>query len=254
MAAYRHGLFPMPVRRGVTAWWSPALRGIVPLDGLQVSRSLRKSCARYQVRVDTAFDAVIDACADRQRPGAWINKDIKRAYLQLHQLGWVHTVEAWSPAGELAGGLYGIAIGGLFAGESMFHRQTDASKVALVALVDRLVRGGASLLDVQWVTPHLASLGAVAVPREEYHRRLAAALEFPGPRSTPGCRSVRVGPGPLRSATVGLGRPPCPPADWPASSKSTFRSAGSAPVRLDPKCLPACETVKHCTLDPMCLS
>jgi len=179
LAAYRRGLFPMPVRRGVTAWWSPALRGIVPLDGLQVSRSLRKSCARYQIRVDTAVGAVIDACADRRRPGAWINKDIKRAYLQLHQLGWVHTVEAWSPAGELAGGLYGIAIGGLFAGESMFHRQTDASKVALVALVDRLVRGGASLLDVQWVTPHLASLGAVAVPREEYHRRLAAALDFP---------------------------------------------------------------------------
>jgi leucyl/phenylalanyl-tRNA---protein transferase len=179
LAAYRHGLFPMPVRRGVTAWWSPTERGIIPLDGLRVSRSLRQSCARYQVRVDTAFDAVIDACADRQRPGAWINKDIKRAYLRLHELGWAHSVEAWSPAGELAGGLYGISIGGLFAGESMFHRQTDASKVALVALVDRLVLGGAALLDVQWVTPHLASLGAVAIPRAEYHRRLAAALDFP---------------------------------------------------------------------------
>lgn len=182
LAAYRHGLFPMPVRRGVTAWWSPALRGIVPLDGLQISRSLRKSCAHFQIRVDTAFSAVIDACADRHRPGAWISKDIKRAYLQLHELGWAHSVEAWSRDGELAGGLYGIAVGGLFAGESMFHRQTDGSKVALVALVDRLVRGGASLLDVQWLTPHLASLGAVAIPRAEYHRRLGAALEFPGPR------------------------------------------------------------------------
>lgn len=183
LAAYRHGLFPMPVRKGVTAWWSPQPRGVVPLDGLRVSRSLRKSCARYEIRVDTAFDAVIDACGDRRRPGAWISKDIKRAYLRLHELGWVHTVEAWSADGQLAGGLYGIAIGGLFAGESMFHRQTDASKVALVALVERLGQGGASLLDVQWVTPHLESLGAVAIPRAEYHRRLAAALDFPRPNA-----------------------------------------------------------------------
>jgi leucyl/phenylalanyl-tRNA--protein transferase len=181
LAAYRHGLFPMPVRRGVTAWWSPEQRGLLPLDGLKVSRSLRKSCTRYQIRVDTALDEVIDACADRQRPGAWISKEIKRAYLRLHHLGWVHSVEAWSPDGRLAGGLYGVAVGGLFAGESMFHRQPDASKVALVALVDRLREGGASLLDVQWVTPHLASLGAVAIPRAEYHQRLAQALEFPRP-------------------------------------------------------------------------
>ncbi len=182
LAAYRHGLFPMPVRRGLTAWWSPDPRGVIPLDagdGLLVSRSLRKACARYQIRVDTAFDEVLDACADRRRPGAWISKDIKRAYQRLHQLGWVHSVEAWSPEGQLAGGLYGVAVGGLFAGESMFHRQTDASKVALVALVERLRRGGARLLDVQWVTPHLASLGAVAIPRAEYHRRLAEALDFP---------------------------------------------------------------------------
>jgi leucyl/phenylalanyl-tRNA--protein transferase len=181
LAAYRHGLFPMPVRRGVTAWWSPEQRGLIPLDGLKVSRSLRKSCTRYQIRVDTALDEVIDACADRQRPGAWISKEIKRAYLRLHHLGWVHSVEAWSPDGRLAGGLYGVAVGGLFAGESMFHRQPDASKVALVALVDRLRDGGASLLDVQWVTPHLASLGAVAIPRAEYHQRLAKALELPRP-------------------------------------------------------------------------
>jgi leucyl/phenylalanyl-tRNA--protein transferase len=105
---------------------------------------------------------------------------MKRAYLRLYHLGWVHTVEAWSADGQLAGGLYGVAVGGLFAGESMFHRQTDASKVALVALVERLRAGGASLLDVQWVTPHLASLGVVGIPRAEYHRQLSVALRLPG--------------------------------------------------------------------------
>jgi leucyl/phenylalanyl-tRNA--protein transferase len=179
LAAYRRGLFPMPVRRGVTAWWSPDPRGILPLDGLRVSRSLRKSAARFEVRFDTAFSDVVDACGDRRRPGAWISKEIKRAYQRLHDLGWVHTVETWSPDGRLVGGLYGLAVGGLFAGESMFHHETDASKVALVALVDRLRRNGALLVDVQWLTPHLASLGAVAVPRPEYHARLAAALDFP---------------------------------------------------------------------------
>ncbi|HEX3540833.1 MAG TPA: leucyl/phenylalanyl-tRNA--protein transferase [Acidimicrobiales bacterium] len=179
LAAYRHGVFPMPVRRGVTAWWSPDPRGVLPLDGLKISRSLRKSCGRYEVRFDHAFAEVIAACADRRRPGAWINRDIKRAYQRLHELGWVHTVEAWTLDGRLAGGLYGVAIGGFFAGESMFHRDTDASKVALVALVDRLRRGGATLLDVQWLTAHLESLGAVAISRTEYHRRLRLALEQP---------------------------------------------------------------------------
>ncbi len=181
LAAYRGGLFPMPARRNVMAWWSPSPRGVLPLDGLRVSRSLRKSCARYSVRVDTAFEEVIAWCGDRRRPGAWINKEVVRAYTRLHHLGWAHSVETWSPDGRLVGGLYGISIGGLFAGESMFHLETDASKVALVRLVDRLVAGGASLLDIQWVTPHLASLGAVAVSREEYHARLAAALAYPGP-------------------------------------------------------------------------
>ena len=181
LAAYRHGLFPMPVRRGVVGWWSPEPRGILPLDGLRVSRSLRKSCQRYQVRFDSAFDQVIAACADRRRPGAWITKDVMKAYQRLHQLGWVHSVETWSPDGQLMGGLYGVAIGGLFAGESMFHRGTDASKVALVALVDRLRAGGASLLDLQWVTPHLESLGAVPLSRGQYHQRLSEALAYPGP-------------------------------------------------------------------------
>jgi leucyl/phenylalanyl-tRNA--protein transferase len=177
LAAYRHGLFPMPVQRGVIGWWSPDPRGVLPLDRLRVSRSLRKSCARFDVRVDTDFKAVMAACADKRRRGAWINHDIKKAYLRLHELGWVHSVETWTPDGQLAGGLYGVSIGGLFAGESMFHRETDASKVALVALVGRLRESGASLLDVQWVTPHLSSLGATAVPRVAYHELLIRALE-----------------------------------------------------------------------------
>jgi leucyl/phenylalanyl-tRNA---protein transferase len=181
LAAYRHGLFPMPARRGVVAWWSPDPRGILPLSGLRVSRSLRRSCARYEIRVDHAFEQVLEACADRHRPGAWISRDIKKGYRRLYELGWVHSVEAWSPDGRLAGGLYGVSIGGLFAGESMFHWQTDASKVALVALVSVLQAGGASLLDVQWLTPHLASLGAVAVPRSRYHELLAGALARPQP-------------------------------------------------------------------------
>ena len=181
LAAYRAGQFPMPLEGRVLAWWSPEPRGILPLDGLRVSRSLRKACARFEVTVDTAFEQVIAACADRRRPGAWISGNVKDAYIRLHRLGWAHSVEAWGADGTLAGGLYGLAIGGLFAGESMFHRQTDASKVALVGLVDLLQAGGASLLDVQWHTPHLASLGVVEVSRSEYHRRLEEALSRPLP-------------------------------------------------------------------------
>jgi leucyl/phenylalanyl-tRNA---protein transferase len=182
LAAYRRGLFPMPLAgSGPIAWWSPDPRGILPLDGLRVSRSLRKACGRFTVEVDTAFAAVIEACSDTRRPGGWITEPVKTAYVRLHHLGWAHSVEAWTADGELAGGLYGVAVGGLFAGESMFHRRTDASKVALVGLVQRLVDGGASLLDVQWVTPHLASLGAVAVSRRRYLRLLDDALARPLP-------------------------------------------------------------------------
>jgi leucyl/phenylalanyl-tRNA---protein transferase len=183
LCAYRGGIFPMPVEAGgeeLLVWWSPDPRGIIPLDGLRVGRSLRRSCARFEVRVDTAFEAVIDACADPARTGRWITPAIRDAYVRLHHLGWAHSVEAWDGDG-LAGGLYGVAIGGLFAGESMFFRRTDASKVALVGLVDRLREGGASLLDVQWVTPHLAFLGAVEIPRRRYLERLAEAIERPLP-------------------------------------------------------------------------
>jgi leucyl/phenylalanyl-tRNA---protein transferase len=185
LGAYRAGLFPMPLDAPgpgcLLGWWSPEERGVLPLDGLRVSRSLARSCRRFQTRVDTAFAEVVEACADARRPQGWITDDIRDAYVELHRLGWAHSVEAWTPDGELAGGLYGVAVGGLFAGESMFHRHTDASKVALVSLVALLRRGGASLLDVQWRTPHLASLGVVAIPREEYRRLLAEALERPLP-------------------------------------------------------------------------
>ncbi|QXC63560.1 leucyl/phenylalanyl-tRNA--protein transferase [Aquihabitans sp. G128] len=170
----------MPLKRPrALAWWSPDPRGVLPLDGLRVSRSLRKACARYEVRVDTAFDEVIAACADPKRPHGWIDRSVTDAYRRLHHLGWAHSVETWTPDGELVGGLYGIAIGGLFAGESMFHRATDASKVALVGLVEHLRADGAELLDVQWTTPHLLSLGAVDIGRDEYLARLAAALRRP---------------------------------------------------------------------------
>jgi leucyl/phenylalanyl-tRNA--protein transferase len=174
----------MPDGAGEVAWWSPDPRGIIPLDGLHVSRSLRRVLPRFEVTADTAFDDVIAACANRG-VGDWIDDDIREAYSRLHRLGWAHSVEVWAhEPRRLAGGIYGVAIGGFFAGESMFHRERDASKVALVALVDLLRAGGdveRRLFDVQWLTPHLASLGAVEVPGAEYLARLAAALELPLP-------------------------------------------------------------------------
>ena len=180
LAAYRAGIFPMPLRQlDEMAWWSPDPRGILPLERLRVTSSLRRSVKRYEVRVDTAFAQVLAACGDPRRPGGWISPPIRRAYSRLHELGWAHSVEAWTADEELAGGLYGVAIGGLFAGESMFHRATDASKVALVGLTERLAPD--ALLDVQWLTPHLASLGALEVPRPQYLARLAGALARPLP-------------------------------------------------------------------------
>jgi leucyl/phenylalanyl-tRNA--protein transferase len=190
LAAYRRGVFPMPVsRRGPVGWWSPDPRGVLPLEGLRVSRSLRAACRRYEIRVDSAYDEVVAACADPRRPGGWIRSDIRDAYRRLHDLGWVHSVEAWSE-GRLAGGLYGVAVGGLFAGESMFHRERDASKAALVGLVGMLRAARAAdlardpaapdrLLDVQWATGHLVSLGAGELPRHTYLERLQRALTLP---------------------------------------------------------------------------
>jgi leucyl/phenylalanyl-tRNA---protein transferase len=188
LAGYRAGIFPMPLRRGRLAWWSPEPRAVLPLDRLHVSRRLRRSLRRFEVRVDTAFAQVIRHCADPRRRGAWIDPDVRRAYLRLHELGWAHSVEAWSvQGGELEGGLYGVAIGGLFAGESMFHHAADASKVALVHLVELLSAGDGGpaaaaragrLLDVQWRTDHLAGLGAVEVSRRRYAELLERALSL----------------------------------------------------------------------------
>lgn len=180
LQAYRHGMFPMNLPDGQLGWWSPVERAIIPLDGLKVTRSLRQSTRRYLVSVDEDFPAVIQMCADIDRPQGWLTDEFVDAYMQLHDLGWAHSIEVWDRDRALVGGLYGVAIGGLFAGESMFHLARDASKVALVHLVVILNRGG-SLLDVQWQTPHLESLGAVVIGRDEYLRRLPAALAAPGP-------------------------------------------------------------------------
>jgi leucyl/phenylalanyl-tRNA--protein transferase len=185
--AYRHGIFPMPVaKRGPVGWWSPDPRGILPITTARVSRSLARTRRRFEIRVNTAFDDVVLACADPARPHGWITAGMRRAYRQLHDLGWAHSVEAFAvDDGELAGGVFGIAIGGLFAGESMFHRRTDGSKAALLGLCDLLAAapGPADqrLLDVQWTTPHLVSLGAVDVPRQAYTERLAIALSLSVP-------------------------------------------------------------------------
>jgi len=183
LAAYRVGLFPMPMERAQPmAWWSPARRGVLPLDGLRVTRSTRQSAKRFSVTVDEAFDEVLAGCADPSRDGAWIDEQVTSAYRRLHGLGWVHSVEVWQD-GVLEGGLYGVAVAGLFAGESMFHRRRDASKVALMALVDVLSDGtDGRLLDVQWATPHLMSLGAVELERNDYLAALRRALAVPLPR------------------------------------------------------------------------
>jgi leucyl/phenylalanyl-tRNA---protein transferase len=176
IAAYRSGLFPMNVRRGVLAWWSPNPRGILPLDGLHVSRSLRRAIPRFDVTVNVAFEDVMRGCADPHRPHGWIDETFIDAYTRLHALGWAHSVETWQD-GRLVGGMYGVRIARFFAGESMFHRVTDASKVALWAAVSLLRLDGVELFDVQWTTPHLRSLGAVDLSRDEYLRRLASATD-----------------------------------------------------------------------------
>jgi leucyl/phenylalanyl-tRNA--protein transferase len=179
IAAYRRGLFPMPLPtpRRVCAWWSPDPRGILPLDRLRVTHSMRQSAKRFEVRVDTCFADVIRACGNPLREGAWITDEFVGAFSALHDRGWAHSVEVFDRSGTLAGGLYGVRINGFFAGESMFHRQRDSSKVALMALVQLMRESRMTLLDVQWLTAHLASLGAIEVSREEYMGLLAEALE-----------------------------------------------------------------------------
>jgi leucyl/phenylalanyl-tRNA--protein transferase len=178
ITAYRSGIFPMelPSRGRVCGWWSPNPRGIVPLDNLRVTRSMRQSARRYTVRVDTCFVDIMRACGDPSRPDAWITEEFIAAFGRLHELGWAHSVEVFDRDGRLAGGLYGVRVNGLFAGESMFHVQRDASKVALMSLVQLMRETGMTLLDVQWRTDHLESLGAIEVGREQYVALLADAL------------------------------------------------------------------------------
>ena len=174
LRAYAAGIFPMAESAEDNAlyWVEPEERGIIPLNGLKVSQSLRKTVRRqrFDIRVDTDFEAVITACAakTRDRPSTWINRRILALYTQLHRLGCCHSVESWMD-GRLVGGLYGVRIGAVFFGESMFSRQTDASKVALVHLVARLNAGGFRLLDAQFVNPHLERMGAISVPKADYH-------------------------------------------------------------------------------------
>jgi len=179
LLAYRNGIFPWTTHP--ITWWSPDPRAIVPLDGVHVSRSLRKLIRRgaFTTTFDLAFREVMEGCA-QSRPGrkeTWISPQFITAYCRLHELGHAHSVEVWRES-ELAGGLYGVSIGGFFAGESMFSAFRDASKVALVAMADRLAASGFALFDVQLMTPHLASMGAVEIPRADYLRLLAAAAEL----------------------------------------------------------------------------
>ena len=171
----------MPVG-GRIGWFSPARRGVVPLEPFAPSRSLRRARRRYEIRVDTSFRDVVTGCARPGDAASWIDPDIEAAYGRLHALGWAHSVEAWDDHG-LAGGLYGVAVGGLFAAESMFYARADASKAAFVGLLELLREAGDAdrrVMDVQWRTPHLATLGAAEISRAEYRRRLDVALSLDG--------------------------------------------------------------------------
>jgi len=182
--AYRHGLFPMRVaKNGPLGWWSPDPRAVLPLTDFHRGRSLRRAERRFGLSVDKAFEEVMRRCADPRRPHGWIDEEFITAYVRLHEMGFAHSVEVWSNTEaqphQLVGGIYGVAIGGLFAGESMFSLASDASKVALAALVDRLRTGGGKLFDVQWLTPHLASLGVIEISRSEYSTALKTAVKRP---------------------------------------------------------------------------
>ncbi len=181
LAAYRTGLFPLPVdpskRRSKLAWYSPDPRGVIPVDGLRTSRSLRRSLRRFRVEFDREFVEVMRSCGDPGRSGRWITDEFVEAYSNLFEMGWANSIVVYDDRGAVVGGLYGVRIDGFFAGESMFHRATDASKVALVHTVDWLRETGGELFDVQWLTPHLESLGATAISRTDYLARLAAAID-----------------------------------------------------------------------------
>jgi len=177
LSSYANGYFPMAdSRSGTIRWYSPDPRAIIPLDGLRISRSLQQTIKKgiFAIAIDTAFDDVMHGCADRNE--TWISEEIFRSYHELYRLGFAHSVETWKD-GELVGGLYGVALGGAFFGESMFSRVRDASKVALVKLVEQLRSKEFELLDTQFITPHLAHFGTVEIPREEYLRLVKRAVK-----------------------------------------------------------------------------
>jgi leucyl/phenylalanyl-tRNA--protein transferase len=180
LEAYRRGIFPFYDDTTPILWWSPDPRAVFEMDGLHVSRRLARTVrsGKFGITVNRDFPAVIAGCADRPGAGNWITDDMKTAYTRLHRLGHAHSVEVWHE-GSLAGGVYGVAVGALFAGESMFTRVRDASKVALVHLMEHLRQRGFVLFDVQFLNDHTASLGAVEVPRREYLRRLKRAVASP---------------------------------------------------------------------------
>jgi leucyl/phenylalanyl-tRNA--protein transferase len=181
VSAYASGWFPMAVEGGELRWFSPDPRGVIPLEAFSVPRRLARMWrqGRFRIEIDTAFAEVIRACAETERdpadPGTWITEEIIESYTTLHARGLAHSVEVWRED-RLIGGLYGVSLAGAFFGESMFHWETDASKIALIALVERLVSRGYVLLDTQWTTPHLEQFGATDIPRREYLRRLERAL------------------------------------------------------------------------------
>ena len=178
LEGYRLGIFPMAMEDGSIEWFSPDPRGVLPLREFHVSQNLQRiwRSGVFEIRINTQFDEVIRSCA--RRAETWIDEQIVRSYITLHELGHAHSVEAWRE-GKLAGGLYGVAIGGVFFGESMFHRARDASKIALVALVERMRTQRFVLLDTQWLTPHLRQFGGVELARTQYLRLLRRAVELP---------------------------------------------------------------------------
>ena len=178
LQGYRLGVFPMAMEDGSIAWFSPDPRAIIPLEDFHVPHALRRLAKKniFEIKIDNRFGEVIRACAKRQ--DTWINPEIAESYEHLHKLGCAHSIEAWKN-NKLAGGLYGVAVGGAFFGESMFHRVTDASKIALVALVEHLRAKKFALLDTQWTTPHLHQFGAIEIPRDRYLKMLRRAVELP---------------------------------------------------------------------------